>query len=376
MKIATRRTFDVRPDFREAVLLSAFLWCGVLGFLNLSAIIGGTVSTLGEYITIILAPIFALAIALVLFAAFRFGAGRNVLIAWPLIGLAAVSAAVLMTGADYGSQYALHKLFAGHRMPTVDRNSVMVIAALYLCIYTTNAALLWITSANRHMREQQHQIAVRDADNLRAQLRALRLQLDPHFTFNALNGVCSLMTAGRHDDAERMVHSLAGFIRATQDYLPDTNISLADELGLTEEYLEVEAVRFGDLMRVDVRCDPDLSGVLVPNLMLQPLVENAVKYGVSQSAQPVTVSIRAQADGVDRVRITVANDGAPVVSAAAGSGLGESSTRTRLEMFYGADATFDAGPTADGYRVEITLPRGSSDPASATVGERLGVQAA
>src|SRR5215217_4828777 len=183
-QVGIRRTFDVRPDAREALWLSVFLWCGVLGFLNASAILAGTVSTVGEYVTIVLAPVFALLIASVLFGAFRLAAGRNVLIAWPLIGLAALTAAALLTGADYGSQFVLHKLFVDHRMPVVDRTSVLIVAALYLCIYTTNAALLWITSANRHMREQQHQIAVRDADNLRAQLRALRLQLDPHFTFN------------------------------------------------------------------------------------------------------------------------------------------------------------------------------------------------
>ena len=356
-QIATRHTFDVRPDFREAFLLSAFLWCGVLGFLNLSAILGGNVSTIGEYVSIVIAPPFAMVISMVLFGAFRLAAGRNVLIAWPLIGGAALAAAVLMTGADYGSQIALHHLFDGHRMPAIDRSSVMIVAALYLCIYTTNTALLWITSANRHMREQQLRITMRDADNLRAQLRALRLQLDPHFTFNALNGVSGLMTAGRHVEAEGMVRRLAGFIRATQDYLPDTSILLSEELALTEEYLDVEAVRFGDRLQVEIDCDAALEGALVPNLLLQPLAENAVKYGVGPSQRPVTVSIKAESAGVDRLRIIVANDGGGSSNRPpAGSGLGESSTRSRLKMTYGADAGFEAGPTASGYRVEITLP--------------------
>jgi len=356
-QIATRHTFDVRPDFREAFLLSAFLWCGVLGFLNLSAILGGNVSTIGEYLSILIAPPFAMAISMVLFGAFRLGAGRNVLIAWPLIGVAALAAAVLMTGADYGSQIALHHLFDGHRMPTIDRTSVMIVAALYLCVYTTNTALLWITSANRHMREQQHRITLRDADNLRAQLRALRLQLDPHFTFNALNGVSSLMTAGRHVEAEGMVRRLAGFIRATQDYLPDTSIALSEELALTEEYLDVEAIRFGERLQVEIDCDEALERVLVPNLLLQPLVENAVKYGVSPSQRPVTISIKAGLAEADRLRIVVANDGDDGSDhPPAGSGLGESSTRSRLKMTYGTEASFDAGPTAAGYCVEITLP--------------------
>lgn len=359
MQIATRRTFDVRPDLREGLWLTAFLWCGVLGFLNLSSVIAGTVSTVGEYLTIILAPIFALGIATLLFGAFRLMAGRNVLFAWPVIVLTALACAALMTGADYGSQIVLHHLFEGHRMPVMDRTSVLIVAALYLCIYTTNAALLWITSANRHMREQQHQIAVRDADNLRAQLRVLRLQLDPHFTFNALNGVSGLMTAGRHDEAERMVQQLAGFIRATQEYSPDTTISLEDELALTEEYLDVEAVRFGDGMRIDIQCDPDLFAVPVPNLLLQPLVENAVKYGVSPSQAPVTIRVVAEPLGEDRLRLIVANDGfTGTGGAASGTGLGESSTRSRLEMSYGGAADFTAGPTPSGYSVEIVLPIG------------------
>ncbi|WP_292093316.1 histidine kinase [Brevundimonas sp.] len=353
---ATRRTFAVRPDFREAFWLTAFLWCGVLGFLNVASILGGTVSTVGEYLTIILAPVFAVTIAGVLFLAFWLMAGRNVLIAWPAVGIAALVAAALMTGADFGSQWVLHHIFDAHRMPDTSRMSVLIISALYLCIYTTNTALIWITSANRHMREQQHRIAVRDADNLRAELRALRLQLDPHFVINALNGVCVLIADRRYDHAERMIERLATFMRATQDYSPENTITLADEMELTEDYLAVEAERFGDRMVVAFHCDPDIASVRVPNLLLQPLVENAVKYGVNQSSTPVTVSIRAERLETDRIRLVVANDGGAAASELSGSGLGEGSTRSRLAISYGVDATFDAGPTASGYRVEITLP--------------------
>lgn len=313
-------------------------------------------SNVGEYVTIVLGPIFAIVISGVLFAAFKLMAGRDVLLAWPTVGLAALAAAALMTGADFGSQLVLHHIFDAHRMPDTSRTSVLIISALYLCIYTTNTALIWITSANRHMREQQQQILSRDADMLRAELRALRLQLDPHFTINALNGVCSLITARRYGDAERMMERLADFMRATQEYSPETTIPLVDELALTDDYMAVEAERFGDNLAIEVSCDPEIEDVLVPNLLLQPLVENAVKYGVNPSGARVTISIRAERAAGERIRLIVSNDGCSITAEPSGSGLGQAATRSRLKMSYGADATFTAGPTVAGYSVEMTLP--------------------
>ena len=142
-----------------------------------------------------------------------------------------------------------------------------------------------------------------------AQLRALRYQVNPHFLFNTLNSLSSLIMSRREDEAERMILSLSNFFRSTLAVDPTSDVSLAEEIRFQMLYLDIEKARFPDRLRVETDVPADLLDVRMPALLLQPIIENAIKYGVARARQAVTLSIRArQEDG--RLTVTVENNGA------------------------------------------------------------------
>ncbi len=192
-----------------------------------------------------------------------------------------------------------------------------------------------------------------------AQLRALRYQINPHFLFNALNALSDLVQTGRAADADRMILDLSALLRrmlGDADAAPD--VPLADEIELQRLYLALEARRFEDRLRVEIDLPDDLAGTPVPRLILQPLVENAVKHAVGGSHAAVTIRVAAAADA-RRLTLWVEDDGAARGGGKAGFGIGLANVRERLRMRYGAGAGLIAGPRPDGgYAARIELPRG------------------
>ena len=141
-----------------------------------------------------------------------------------------------------------------------------------------------------------------------AQLRALRYQINPHFLFNTLNSLSSLVLSKRTDTAERMLMNLSTFFRATLSADPTADVSLGEEIRLQRLYLDIEQIRFPDRLSVEIDVPDALLAARVPILILQPLVENAVKYGVAKSKKPVTVRISAYEEA-GRLHIKVKDDG-------------------------------------------------------------------
>ena len=140
-----------------------------------------------------------------------------------------------------------------------------------------------------------------------AQVRALRYQVNPHFLFNTLNSLSSLVMSGRSDRAEEMLMALSTFFRTSLSMDPSADVSLAEEIGLQRLYLEIEKVRFPERLDVNIDIPEELERARVPALILQPLVENAIKYGVSATTAKVDLSIRArQLDG-GRMQLDVIN---------------------------------------------------------------------
>jgi two-component system, LytTR family, sensor kinase len=196
-----------------------------------------------------------------------------------------------------------------------------------------------------------------------AQLEALKSQLQPHFLFNALNGVTALM----HWDvaaADEMLTQLADLLRETLRYPGSHEIPLTEELALLDRYLGVMRVRFHD--RLTVRCDiePAAGDALVPHFLLQPLVENALEHGIAQRPGPGCVDITARRDGTT-LRITVVDDGPGLAGDLAsgrtngnGNGVGLTNARARLAELYGDDQTLTLEPVsaAGGARATVTLP--------------------
>ena len=189
-----------------------------------------------------------------------------------------------------------------------------------------------------------------------AELRSLRYQVNPHFLFNTLNSLSALVMTGKGAAAERMIQSLSGFYRRSLAGDPTADQALEQEVEQQTLYLEIEAVRFPERLRVEVDLPPALETALVPGMILQPLVENAVRYGVAPVARPVTIRIAARADGPMLV-LEVADDGPGGSDADGGFGIGLANVRDRLAARYGDEARLRAGPRPDGgWLAEIRLP--------------------
>lgn len=188
-----------------------------------------------------------------------------------------------------------------------------------------------------------------------AQLRALHNQIRPHFLFNTLNSISSLVLDGRSADAEAMLRHLSDFFRATLALDPLSDISVAEELHIQKMYLAIEQARFPD-MRVDIHCGPGVGEAMVPALLIQPLVENAVKYGVARSPPPTRIDIAATRDG-DRLVVAVTDDGRTSGPVETGLGVGLRNVRERLQGRFRSNHDFEAGPKeGGGFRATVALP--------------------
>jgi LytS/YehU family sensor histidine kinase len=185
----------------------------------------------------------------------------------------------------------------------------------------------------------------------------LRYQINPHFLFNTLNALSSLILAKENERAERVVLSLSSFLRHTlEKELPD-KAPLADEIEAQRQYLLIEQARFEDRLNYVENIPLELRDALAPSLILQPLVENAVKYGVARSNTPVTIEISAEAvEG--RLRLTVADDGGDGAGQSPPKlGLGLENVRRRLDLIYGKTADLTVGPRRpQGFLAAVEIP--------------------
>ncbi|QXQ08320.1 histidine kinase [Sphingosinicellaceae bacterium] len=191
-----------------------------------------------------------------------------------------------------------------------------------------------------------------------AELRALRYQVNPHFLFNTLNALSSLVLGGKSEQAEQMIINLATFFRTSLTGDPTEDVRLSEEINLQRLYLDIERVRFPDRLLVAIDVPDALLAVCIPGLILQPLVENAVKHAVSRSPRPITIRIAAHEVGAG-LTLAVENDGDPVASERGepGSGVGLRNVCDRLAARYGNAATCNWGPKpGGGFAVHLTLP--------------------
>jgi LytS/YehU family sensor histidine kinase len=192
-----------------------------------------------------------------------------------------------------------------------------------------------------------------------ARLEALRYQINPHFLFNSLNAVSTLVTEHRNTEAARMLSRVSDFLRLTLAAPARDEVALADEIDYVRRYLEIERVRFGDRLRVEIDVGPDAWEAEVPVFVLQPLIENAVRYAIAprESGGSITVeAVRVE----DRVRISVVDDGPGVGNGMAGNGAGRiglANTRDRLHALYGDRGRLELEPVpGGGTRATIEVP--------------------
>ena len=226
----------------------------------------------------------------------------------------------------------------------------------YLLVFGVNLALFQVAFSRRWALTRERQLVDALSAAQAAQLAALRFQLNPHFLFNTLNSISALIVTRRNEDAERMTAKLSTFLRNSLMCDPAALVPLDEELALTEEYLEIESIRFGERLEIDIDCSPDAGAALVPSFLVQPLVENAIKHGVAPSRSPVTINIDASIEAGD-LCISVENCvPADPMQTSFGAGVGLANVRRRLEAVYGCHASL-VTETRDGrHSATICIP--------------------
>jgi two-component system LytT family sensor kinase len=208
----------------------------------------------------------------------------------------------------------------------------------------------------RRYRQGELRSAQLTAQLAQAQLQALRMQLHPHFLFNTLNSIATLIHKDP-DAADRMTARLSDLLRLTLDNIGVQEVPLAQELEFLERYLEIERTRFSDRLVVRIEVVPETLDAITPYLILQPLVENAIRHGIAARSSPGCVTIRATRNGGMLV-LEVEDDGPGIrPPAASTNGIGISSTRARLQKLYGDAHTFELSNAAEGgLAVKLAFP--------------------
>ena len=207
---------------------------------------------------------------------------------------------------------------------------------------------------NSEMRDRERRLALLQAKAQEAQMRALRYQVNPHLLYNTLNSIAALILDGRNQQAEEAVLRLSSFFRASLSNDPESDVTLADEIALQKIYLDIEQMRFPQLS-VEFAIPEELGNARVPSLILQPLIENALKHGINPDCLPT--HLRVAATKRDGKLVVEVSDNGPGTSAKAGTGVGLGNVRERLVSRFGDGAGFETHSEAGkGFTASLTIP--------------------
>jgi two-component system LytT family sensor kinase len=238
-----------------------------------------------------------------------------------------------------------------------------LLAGLYVSTYfcITLPLKVWANTRNETMFEEQQNLL------LQARLQALSSQINPHFLFNTLNSISSLIRLDP-EQARTMVTRLARIMRQRLRS-PDHFTPLGSEIEFLDDYLSIELVRFGSKLRVVKRIDPAAADVLMPSMLLQPLVENCIKHGISGKVEGGTITLSARRLG-SRLIMEVEDDGSGIsetdLPLVFSKGIGVSNVKERLQVLYGRDYRFEIDSREGfGTRIEIEIPEMQNPPVGA-----------
>lgn len=223
------------------------------------------------------------------------------------------------------------------------------------------------------LQEQKAQVLKATAAAHQAQLKMLRYQLNPHFLFNTLNAISTLVLDKAEEDANKMLTKLSSFLRYTLVNQPTQRISLDQELYALGLYLDIERVRFGDRLTVTYDVDDSVKTALVPSLILQPLIENAIKYAIAPAIDGGTITVCVKHMDGDRLTLALKDSGPGLedihhIVSQSGSGVGIANTKERLLQIYGEDHAFrleNLEPTGLGIFIEIPCEHEEDRPKNA-----------
>jgi two-component system LytT family sensor kinase len=246
--------------------------------------------------------------------------------------------------------------------PFTDRWRSMIYFRLLisLIVYALMMTITFVMESKQRIARQQTEAARLNEQLSKAELSALRRQMEPHFMFNTLNAIAGLIRDNRNDAAVTMVVGLSEFLRRAADDSNRPQVALVEEVEYLHRYLDIQKVRFAERLQVSVDVPAELLPVQVPNLILQPLVENAIKHGIARRAEGGTIRVTASHSN-GHLSLCVYNDGPslPADWAVTRAGIGLSNLRTRLQILYGNRFELNLrNPATGGVEVLVSLPVG------------------
>jgi two-component sensor histidine kinase len=228
----------------------------------------------------------------------------------------------------------------------------------FLIVYALILTVTFVVDARARMAHQITETARLNEELSRAQLAALRRQIEPHFMFNTLNSIAGLVRDHSNEAAVSMIVGLSEFLRRATEDSHRAQVTLAEEVEYMQRYLDIQRVRFGERLQIVVEIPAELLGAQVPTLLLQPLVENAIKHGIAKRVSGGTIRVAGACQN-GNLSLSVYNDSPslPADWQLRHSGVGISNLRTRLQILHGAQSSLQLKrANGAGVEVEVTLP--------------------
>jgi two-component system, LytTR family, sensor kinase len=228
----------------------------------------------------------------------------------------------------------------------------------FLIVYGLILAITLAVESRERIARQQTEAAKLNEELSRAQFAALRRQMEPHFMFNALNSIAGLVRDHRNDAAVSMIVGLSEFLRRASEDSHRPQVTLAEETEYLQRYLDIQKTRFAERLQVSVDIPAELLNALVPNLLLQPLVENAIKHGIAKRVAGGSIRVSGTRRN-SNLYLSVYNDGPklPADWQTTGKGIGIANLRTRLQILHGSDYDLQLrNVDCGGVEVLVTLP--------------------
>ncbi|MEZ5695655.1 MAG: histidine kinase [Sphingomonadaceae bacterium] len=340
-------------------------WGGAMLLRAVSGIAGG--NDLSFFIIIMIEAVTGFSISLILSVIFRSLINRKPLVTW--------GATAIVLGLAVSLFAFIDAWVIGLYRPDREAGFAQLFVGIFifpLTLLGAWAALYYAINYFLQVEEQADRLERLEAQATGAQLAMLRYQLNPHFLFNTLNSISTLVLLKQTEPANAMLTRLSSFLRHTLVTEPGGKVTLAQEVDTLQLYLDIERMRFEERLRTEFRVDPDAAEACLPSMLLQPLVENAIKYAVSPQEEGARITLSARLVG-SRLRITVSDTG-PGLQAIQGqsrlpgsisglgpgvssTGVGLANIRDRLAQAYGDDHLFEIRtPPSGGFTVIIEIP--------------------
>ena len=336
--------------------LQSLGWAGAFLLRGSSTIANG--QPVSSLVPVLISTVTGYSVTLLIAVVFRFLQKQRPIVTWGVSIVTVVAAAGLVAFIDAW-------VFSTQNRGSETAGVQLFLGAFYLSMTLLGAwsALYYAINFYLTVEEQADQLLRLENQASSAQLAMLRYQLNPHFLFNTLNSISTLVLLKQTDRANAMLSRLSSFLRYTLINEPTAQVTIAQEVETLKLYLEIEKMRFEDRLRPVFTIDPAVAQARLPSLLLQPLVENAIKYAVTPKEEGAEIAITAQPAG-ENVRIVVSDTGPglnegnvrPNIPAHAGTGVGLANIRDRLIQAFGERQSMETRSGPGGFSVIIEMP--------------------